>query len=139
MKRVETEIKERGFTLLEVIIAVSIISIGLMALIPLLISSYKVDTQTAFRVRSQYVMAQKMDDLISQDTVSGGSTGIDYIDAQTGQVYSSAPSVPVVITRTWGVGVPADTLHPLNAITVTVTYTFRGETKTLTAYSRKGN
>jgi len=151
MKRAGTELDERGFTLIEVIVAGTIISIGMMALIPLLLSTYKVDTQTTIRVRAQYVMAQKMDELISAETPScDNTTHTDFIDAQTGQVSASAPSVPVVITRQWIVGTSTNSglysngqggvePHPFCPVTVTASYTDQGGPKTLTSFSQKGN
>lgn len=130
--------KDKGFTLIEVIVAGGIIAIGMLALTPLLISSYRIDTQTSYRVRAQYSVTQTLDNLISQSSlVCDGVTSTDFINAQTGQVVASATAAPVVITRTWTIGVPA-ALSNLCQITVTATYTDQGGTKTITSVSQKG-
>lgn len=142
-KRVEkeTDVNDKGFTLIEVIVAGGIISIGMLALTPLLISSYRIDTQTSYRVRAQYGVAQRLDSLIAQDDLACGvAIPDDFIDAQTGQVYAAVPVVPIVIRRTSTVGAAGVGCLTANLcqITVTSTYTDQGGAKTVTASSCKG-
>ena len=154
MKIAGTVLSERGFTLIEVLIAGAIITIGMTAVVPLLLNTYQIDTRTSVRVRAQFGMAQKMDELLSAETPSCNNILVtDYIDAQTGQVSTAVPSVPVVITRTWIVGTSTNTglydnghggtePHPLCPMTVTVSYPdpYKQQgTKTLSMVAQKGN
>lgn len=130
--------KDKGFTLIEVMVAGGIITIGMLALTPLLISSYRIDTQTMYRVRAQYSVTQRLDNLISQSILTcNGATNTDFINAQTGQVVANALAAPVVITRTWRVDAA---VAPSNLCQITVrgTYTDQGGAKTVTAVSQKG-
>jgi prepilin-type N-terminal cleavage/methylation domain-containing protein len=138
MQRIRKKPGQRGFTLIEVIIAGAIISIAMLGIIPLLIGSYRIDTQTTYAVRAQYSVVQRLDELIAQDSLTcDGVVNTDFVDASTGQVYAAAPPLPVVITRTWTVGAPAPPSN-LCLITVTSTYTDKNGAKTLTARSQKG-
>lgn len=142
MKRAGAGLNNRGFTLIEVIIAGAIITIGMTAVVPLLISTYQIDAKTSVRVRAQFGMSQKMDELLSVETPSCTNILVtDYIDAQSGQVSTAVPSAPVVIARQWIVGAPADIKYPLCPVTVTVSYPdpYTQVTKTLSMVAQKGN
>ena len=138
---------ERGFTLIEVIVAGAIIAVAMMSIEPLLISAMRTDKQTYYRVRAQQAVTQQLDNLLSQATCSNlAQPGSDYVDAQTGVAYASAPSVPVVITRTWVVSTPSPACNASDPesvcqcpVTVTTSYVDSGGTKTFTLSSLKGN
>jgi len=121
---------QKGFTLLEVIIAGAILAVGMLALIPLLIQSYRVDTETMHKVRAQYLVTQQLDELISkgEDIVCNGVEITDYFDAHSGHRIDSPSSVPVPITRSTIVSAPVGTSR-LCQITVTTTYIDNGLTK----------
>lgn len=129
----------RGFSLIEVLVAATIISIAMLSLVPLLISSYRVDTETRNRVRAQQAAAQRLDELLGQTNIScDGIARSDFIDAATGNVYAVAPAVPLVMTRTWIIGAPAAN-SSLCPITVTVSYTDQGGAKVYQAVTQKGS
>lgn len=139
MQKAQNNADQKGFTLLEVIVAASILSVAMLSLVPLLISSYRVDRETLYRVRAQQLVTQRLDELISQENlVCGGAASTDFIDAHTGAVYAALPAVPVAITRTWTVGAPP-ALSSLCTITVTVVYTDSGGPKTYRVVSQKGS
>ena len=130
-----------GFTLLEVVVASAVFSFSMLALIPLLVSSYHVDTETLYRVRAQHAAAQRLDELLSHENLVQGIvsavTNTDYIDAHTGMVSNAPPPVPVVITRTWTVGPPRPFSH-LCSVAVTSSYMYKKSTKTYQVQSLKG-
>jgi prepilin-type N-terminal cleavage/methylation domain-containing protein len=138
MQKVRSNANQKGFTLLEVIVAASILAVAMLSLVPLLISSYRIDKETLYRVRAQQLVTQRLDELIAQENlVCGGAASTDFIDAHSGAVYAAVPTVPVVITRTWTVGAPVG-LTSLCTITVAAAYTDSGGAKTYQAVSRKG-
>jgi len=113
----------KGFTLIEVLIAIIVFSIALLALVPLLVTSVNIDTDDMLKARAQRLVISKMDELLSVDS-SGLSNGNDAI-VENG----------ITLNRVWTV-VPAT--GNLNTITVTVSYTYKGQTKTFTAVSERG-
>ena len=138
MQKSQNDADQKGFTLIEVIVAASILSVAMLSLVPLLVSSYRVDRETMYRVRAQQLVTQRLDELISQENlVCGGAANTDFIDAHTGTVYAALPAVPVAITRTWTVAAPVAPSN-LCAIAVTAAYTDSGGAKTYRVVSQKG-
>jgi len=148
---------QNGYTLLEVIIASSIIAGVMLGIVPLIVQSYSVDKQTAYRIKAQALTAQKMDDIVSLTSVSNinSATGnlvcdwtspsgvyySDVTDLETGQPTTS--NVVTALTRTWWIQQISPTsgsmLQPGPClITVTTSFTYQGQTRSFTLVSERG-
>lgn len=141
---------QKGFTLLEVIVAISLIAIAMLAIIPLLVQAFSVDNETVYRVKAQSLTAQRVDDLISRSSITNvdaygnlicnGVTYTEYIDEQSGLVSTVNSGAPTVITRTWVVAQSphSSPTYPLCLITVTTNYTYKGKPKSYQLISELG-
>jgi prepilin-type N-terminal cleavage/methylation domain-containing protein len=149
-KMAGTTRRQKGFTLLEVIVALSLIAIAMLAVIPLLIQAFSVDNETVYRVKAQSLAAQRVDDLISRSSttntdaygnlICNGITYTEYVDERSGLVSTVNSGAPTVITRSW-VLVPSPTssaTYPLCLITVTTSYTYKGNPKSYQLVSESG-
>ncbi len=146
--------RQKGFTLLEVIVAGGIISAVMLAIVPLLVQSYKIDKATAYRVKAQALTAQKMDDIISlsgsnadqygnlicqgnsdNGTLYNGPYG-DVTDLETGL----QTNVVTALTRTWQIVhlTPTAGATDLCQITVSTSFTYQGQTMSFQLVSERG-
>ncbi|HXZ04864.1 MAG TPA: type II secretion system protein [Ktedonobacteraceae bacterium] len=152
---IRNENPQRGYTLLEVIVATSIIAGVMLAILPLVVQSFSVDKQTAYRVKAQALTAQKLDDIVSLSSVSNidsngnlvcdwtSSSGVyysDVTDLETGQ--PTTPNVVTALTRTWYIQqihpTPPATPPDLCLVTVTTSFTYQGQTRSFTLVSERG-
>ncbi len=123
---------QTGFTLLEILVAITIFTITLMAIIPLLGTAVNVTSGTSLKSKAQILGAEKLDELkslseyeietlIGDDVVGGNTT------------YSGSDSVlegGITINRDWVIQEAnfGGSNAPSYIITVTVTYTQKGNT-----------
>lgn len=113
----------RGFTLIEVLIAIVIFSLSLLALVPLLSTAMSIDRENYLNVTSRATAADVL------DTLMGG--GVPLVGNP-----STVNDQGVDITTSWTVTVPPATPN-LDNIAVTVTYTYKGQTKTFVMTSQR--
>jgi prepilin-type N-terminal cleavage/methylation domain-containing protein len=110
----------RGFTLIEVLIAIVIFSLSLLALVPLLSTAMSIDRENYLNVTSRATAADVL------DTLMGG--GVPIVGNP-----STVNDQGVDITTSWAVA-PAGNL---DTIAVTVTYAYKGQTKTFVLTSQR--
>ena len=142
----------KGFTLIEVLIAVTVLSLSLLALLPLITTAVSADKTALLTTKSQAVTAYKMDELLAGGTsrtsmtCNGGNWNcanpeavcVEFVNAETDSVSSAAPvGAPYVITRT-SRALIVNPNSGLCKLTVTSTYTYQGETKTFRLITEKG-
>ncbi len=112
--------RTRGFTLLEVLFAILILSISLFALIPLLTTAASIDRENYLNVRARAMAADVLDSLM-------GDAAPPFLNP------SSAIDGGVTITRSWNV----IQVGNLDNIAVTVQYTYHDQLKTFTLTAQK--
>jgi prepilin-type N-terminal cleavage/methylation domain-containing protein len=112
-----------GFTLIEVMIAILIFSISLLALIPVMVTAVSVDTDDFLKARAQSMLTTKLDELLADDitTITNGN--------------DQAVQKGVTLNRVWAV--TPDTGN-LQRISVTVTYIYKGKQKQFATEVKKG-
>ena len=134
----------KGFSLIEVLIAILIFTISLFAIIPLLFIAVNVDNDSLMKVTAQRMMTETIDDLMAQTTLAGFedcicTNGVPAGTCPAGTCTTTRNGPGAIngnpINRTWTI-VPAT--GNLSLITATVTYTQGGENKTLMTQVRKG-
>jgi prepilin-type N-terminal cleavage/methylation domain-containing protein len=113
----------KGFTLIEVMIAIVIFSISLLALVPVLVTAVSVDTDDFLKARAEAMLTTKIDELLADDinTITNGN--------------DQATQKGVVLNRVWTV--TPDTGN-LQKISVTVTYIYKGQQKQFATEVKKG-
>ena len=120
---------DRGFSLLEVLIASSILTVGLVSLAQLLAMEVATNAAAGQTTYAALLAAQKMEDLRAANWESlEGSAGefVDYID-RAGRSFEGTPAI-AEFTRRWSVDpLPAD---PKNTLLIQVIVrTRRGDTR----------
>ncbi|GAB4484684.1 MAG: hypothetical protein OHK006_09550 [Thermodesulfovibrionales bacterium] len=96
---------DRGFTLVEMIIAVSVFAISLLAFAPLLTTAVTLDRDSMLKVKARALAAYKMDELIAEGLTVTGCDGVvrdctaaysctEYVDSDTDRVYATPADVP---------------------------------------------
>lgn len=114
---------KKGFTLLEVILGLSIFAVAMLSIEPLVITAMRYDKDTWFKVKVRELAIQKLDDIVAQTTLTcDGVVRTEYIDAETGAV-SATPSGSFPVSRTWTISpVPVTESPNLCDLKTTVTY-----------------
>ncbi len=120
VKRTGRRAGAKGFSLIEVLLAILIFSISLFALIPLLTTAASIDRENYLNVRARAMAADVLDSLMGDATppFSNPSTVIDG---------------GVTMTRSWNV----NQVGNLDNIAATVQYTYNNQLKTFTLTSQK--
>jgi len=122
--------RNKGFTLIEVMIAIVIIGISLLAIAPLLITSAKVNTNMSIRSRAQMLAAEKINELqtwTKDDIDNSGCADGSVCNEGVVETYNG-----VNISRSYRFNAfNANNVEksPPYIITVEVSYTYRGITK----------
>lgn len=133
--------RQKGFSLIELLVALLIISISSMAIIPLLISSLHLNKATDLAAKAKDLATQKVEELmVTPREVVDGYLGVgtsytgptEYI-TENGEVFAASNS-RTIFTRQWGINEPPGlTADPKPvALTAVVKYTYKGELKTRT-------
>jgi prepilin-type N-terminal cleavage/methylation domain-containing protein len=136
MKRFVTR-NDGGFTLLELLVSLAIVSIGFMAVIPLLWNSMNVNKTTSMANIARDLAVQKVEEMMSLPrdvydappynlkTSSTYTSGVEYV-TEKGEVTTDATAP---FRRTFRVdNVPNTTVDPRPVvITCVVKYTYKGE------------
>ncbi|MBI5076068.1 MAG: prepilin-type N-terminal cleavage/methylation domain-containing protein [Nitrospirae bacterium] len=138
----------KGFTLVEVLIAVTVLSISFFALLPLITSAVSTDKTALLTTKSQAVTAYKMDELLAAGTsmtcngaayvcgAAPGNTCIDFVNAETDVVSAATAGAPFEIMRTSNALI-VNATSGLCKLTITSTYTYQGEVKTFRLITEK--
>lgn len=130
--------RRKGFTLLELLVALGIVSISFLAIIPLLINTMGVSKSMSTGAKAKDIAVQKVEELMSLprdsvDTLLGASTSYtsppEYL-TDKGVVTTLAGSGKTY-TRTFSINqVPGVTVDPKPvALTCVVQYVYKGEAK----------
>jgi prepilin-type N-terminal cleavage/methylation domain-containing protein len=110
--------KKHGFSLIEVLVAILIFSMSLLALVPLMSTSTSIDRENYLNVTARAMAADILDSLM------GGMK-----EAEAEILFGGNPSTVtdqgVVITRSWLLSDAGN----LDNIAVTVRYAYKGQTK----------
>ena len=109
--------------MVEVLAAITIFAISLLAIIPLLITAVNVDKESFLKVKAQTMLSEKMDELLSQSVLTIG----EWNDVEDDGGFT--------LEREWKV--TADTGN-LRKIKVGVNYTYKGVGKKVEAVVKKG-
>ncbi len=144
--------RQAGFTLVEMLIAVTVLALSFFAIAPLLTTAVTLDRDTMLKVKVQSLAAYKMDELIAQGLTVTGCDGLakdctaayncnEFIDPDTDLIYPTLAAVPGTVafpvTRNMAILPVANT--NLCRITITTTYAMRaGENVTHTLIAEKG-
>jgi prepilin-type N-terminal cleavage/methylation domain-containing protein len=135
----------KGFTLVEVLIAVVVLALSFIALLPLIISAVSTDKTALLTTKSQAVTASKMDELLAAGTsmtcnggawACGAANCVDFVNAETDVVSAATTGVPFEITRTSNALI-VNANSGLCKLTVTSTYTYKGEQKSFQLITEK--
>ncbi|MFQ5901852.1 MAG: prepilin-type N-terminal cleavage/methylation domain-containing protein [Thermodesulfobacteriota bacterium] len=135
--------RNKGFSLIEVFIAITIFGISLFAILPLIITSMDVTSGTSLRSKAQILAAEKLDELKSLSSVEIESLiGDDIIGGNTS--YSSSDSISeggIILNRDWVIQEAnlGWTNAPSYIMSVIVTYTLKDETVTRTVSTLWGH
>ena len=114
---------KKGFTLIEVLVAIVLFIISLLAIVPLLFTAVSVDKESFLKIKAQTMVAEKIEELMSQDISTIGSGN----DSETEDGFT--------LNRVWTVAAGTGNL---SLITISVTYTYKGIAKTVTAVAERG-
>lgn len=109
----------RGFTLIEVLFAILIFSISLLALIPLLSTAASIDRENYLNVTARAMAADTLDSLMGLDSLAD-AVPPRFVNPST------VTDQGVAITTSWNVVAAGN----LDNIAVTVQYTYKGQQKT---------
>jgi len=116
-----------GFTLLEVILGLSIFAVAMLSIEPLVITAMRYDKDTWFKVKVRELAIQKLDDIVAQTTLTcNGITNTEYIDAENGAFFTPPKIVSFPVTRTWTISQATGNLCDIKT---TVTYRDRSNTE----------
>lgn len=136
-----------GFSLVELLIAVLIMTISFMAVLPLLWNTVHVNKATELSIKARDFATQKVEDLMvrSRDEVDVILNGSNEFKSETdtrtgfkdeylslkGEILPSATDANRVFTRTWSVvQVPGVTADPKPVIySCVVTFNYKGQTR----------
>jgi prepilin-type N-terminal cleavage/methylation domain-containing protein len=113
----------KGFTLVEVLIAILIFSLSLLALVPLLSTATSIDRENYLNVRARAMAADMMDSFMG-----GMSEAEAVLPANYGGNPSTVIDQGVTMTRQWQTPFPV--VGNRETINVTVSYTYKGQLKT---------
>lgn len=130
--------RRSGFTLLELLIALVIVSISFMAIIPLLINSMSVNSSMSIGTKAKDIAVQKVEELMSLprdsiDTYLGTNTSYtsapEYLTDKA--VVTTINGTGRMFTRTFSINqVPGVTSDPKPvALTAVVQYDYKGVPK----------
>jgi len=126
----------RGFSLIEVIIAVAILAFSLLGIVPLLVNSMQINTATSIDSRAQILAAQKLQELQTWPEVDITNSGcLDVSDWCNEGVVDTVYGVNISrLYRFDTVSVTAANIPESYIITVRVSYILRNSpvTKTFT-------
>ncbi len=111
---------EGGFTLIEVLLAILIFSISLLALVPLLTTAASIDRENYLNVAARTMAADVLDSLMGDAAPSFSNP-------------SALVDNGVTMTRSWAVR----QMGNLDTITVTVRYTYHNQPKMFTLTAQK--
>ncbi len=118
---------EIGFTLLELLIAITILMFSMLAVVPLMVSSVSVDTSTSIKSRAQMFGMERLNQLqfISENNIAGcqGVLCPDGTETFKGITLSRSYRFDPVST--------GGAMRPSYIITMVVSYTLKGETNEL--------
>lgn len=117
--RVMTDCSTGGFTLIEVLVSIVIFSLSLFALVPLLATATRIDSENYLNVRARAMAADTIDTLMSE--------------APAGPSPSTETDRGVTITRSWNI----KQIGNLDNIQVSVQYTYQGEQRTVTLTAQR--
>ena len=118
--------KRGGFTLIEVLIAILIFSISLLALVPLLTTAASIDRGNYLNVTARAMAADVLDSLMGLDSLAD-AVPPRFVNPST------VTDQGVPITTTWA----TFPMGNLDTIAVTVTYTYNGQLKTFVLTAQK--
>ena len=71
---------DRGFSLVEVLIAVAVLVAGAMALVPLVMLAAAANASARHATYATVLAAQKLEELRSRQTVPPAASGVEYVD-----------------------------------------------------------
>lgn len=136
----ENKENNKGFTLLELLVALGIISISFMAILPLLWNTIHVNKSISTGARAKDLAVEQVEALMSQprDVFDAApynlATNVSYTSPPVSLSMSGATptaSDPAVFTRTFSINqVPGVTADPKPIVlTAVVQYTYKGESK----------
>lgn len=121
-----------GFTLIELLISITILSIVLLALIPLLINITGIDRSVSIDIKARQIATQKIEEMKSwtvEDIQNclGGNTSCSGNDGVIETAWG------VKFNRTWSINqvqIASSSNPPPLAFTTVVQYTYKGQQKT---------
>jgi len=122
---------EKGFTLIESLVALLVISISMLALASLLIGNMKSTTQSERKIDYSGLAQSAMNNMVA--LVKANGTGYTQANAQTALTAQMAN-----VTDLYSAAVtlnPTPTVQGTTAINVQFSWMIRGDTKTLTLRS----
>lgn len=129
----------RGFTLIELMVALSIVSISMLAIIPLLLNTMNVNSSIKLGVKARDVAAMKVEELISlpreviDDTYLKGNASytspVEYL-TQKG-VVSNDKDTEAIFRRSFRIDQVPDVMFDPKPVVITsvVQYTYKGQAK----------
>jgi prepilin-type N-terminal cleavage/methylation domain-containing protein len=124
----------RGFTLVEVLIAIVIFSLSLLALVPLLSTATSIDRENYLNVMSRALAADTLDSLMGLNCLVGTCTPLPTAAMTTAIPDVIADDNVTAIKRTATI----TQVGNLANIAVTATYTYKGQLKTFILTAQKG-
>ncbi len=122
---------EKGFTLIESLVALVVISISMLALASLLIGNMKSTTQSERKIDYSGLAQSAMNNMVA--LVKANGTGYTQASAQTAltsQMANVTDLYSAIVTLN-----PTPTVQGTTAINVQFSWMIRGDTKTLTLRS----